>query len=99
MFYAHLLVCECIVKLHIHSLLYFLLPILFMCMLKLFKFLRECIDIRVKDPFVPSTIPSCVYIGTPDGGHFDGDQTFTLICKVSPRLVGSYSFVCEACEC
>ena len=56
-------------------------------------------DIRVKDPFVPSTIPSCVCIETADGGHSDGDQTFTLICKVSPRLVGSYSFVCELCEC
>lgn len=40
-----------------------------------------------------------VCIETADGGHSDGDQTFTLICKVSPRLVGSYSFVCELCEC
>lgn len=86
------------VLLNIHCLLYFLLPILFMCMLKLFKFLRVY-DIRVKDPFVPSTIPSCVYFGTADGGHFDDEQTFTLICKVSPRLVGSYSSVCELCEC
>ena len=97
-FCAHLLVCECIFELHIHTLLYILLPNL-LCVCWSSSSSSECIDSRVKDPFVPSTIPSCVYIGTADGGHFDGDQTFTLICKVRPRFVGSYSLVCEACEC